>query len=883
MEGRLSFVPVRDHLAHIPGHARRDAPPRNGAAFASVTAVAVTWLLALTLAWLYVNLGPPAQRISIRWTPDVSVTDRIRIERELRLGEAVPGALRTWSYPLQGRSRDTIARLVSHPSVEDARLDRPTFRGPLGQAAMARRLGSLAETEWLPLASLALALVGFSVLWLRWRDVRAITGFAVTSVLAWWDAGGRRDRMASVGRAEFCYGLALGLLFLAPLLAYGPVDDEEGALGIFAGQVHYRALLHGRWLFWLNNLGFGTPLPIGQRLDFHPVFALAGLLSLRATLSVLWVVHVAAMVVYFLRLAAMSGIGPRLRIALLACYLFSAVSICLFYNTDWVSHIVAWTMYPIVVFYVRQAVTSEASTNFWLASTRLALLLGVWVLNSHPGYIAPLAIVLAIYTLVLAPIRGPVYGSLLVALVLCALASAERLYFFASELRMFPASALRDIGAGFTPGDYATAALVPLVPIRIDEGLPFLALRLPFLGLVLALAVVASLFRSSFLQPRDRHTRAAAVACVAAAILSLVPAPLLSRLVVVSGGWTFRDPMVFFGLLAGGVALQRGLESQTLWRRMSVWTLIVVQLWQQSVVVDTGLRTYFRELHLEFYQHQGRTDGLAGLLVQHASTSGPRLYLSEHVQSFMRGSLSAYGIHFVTDLVFLGVNPINAWFKGISMDRLYPSPWLMHGRITGERDAIENGTLLDVLGVNMVLTTEAEGPVPPGLVVIDRMPLPTFRREDSLVLLANPDAWPSAVLVSTDVRAMTLGRRASCSHDRALCGDFTTFAGARLPDRVSLTGTDGRYTARFTPARQERVLFVSATYRPEWEARSPAGSLQVIPVADAFLGVNVPAGVEVVYVAFVPRVRILLTWLSGVTLTCLLVAFGVAWRRRKVQ
>lgn len=286
---------------------------------------------------------------------------------------------------------------------------------------------------------------------------------------------------------------------------------------------------------------------------------------------------------------------------------------------------------------------------------------------------------------------------------------------------------------------------------------------------------------------------------------------------------------------------------------------------------------------MEFYRHQGRADGLAGLLVRHANTFGPRLYLSERVQSLMRERLSSYGIHSGTDLVFLGLSPINAWFKGVSMDGLYPSVSLMHGYIGGERDVIENGTLLDVLGVNMVLTTEAEGPVPPGLVIIDRMPVTTFGTENSLVLLANPDAWPSAVLVSTDVRTMPLDRRTTCSHDRALCRDFTAFAGARLPDRVSLTVTDGRYTARFTPADHERVLFVSAMYRPEWEARSPIGALRVIPVADAFLGVTVPAGVEAVDLAFVPRVRIALTWLSGVTLTCLLIAFCVVWRRTRVR
>ena len=115
----------------------------------------------------------------------------------------------------------------------------------------------------------------------------------------------------------------LGLAVLAPLLLCGPSDDEEVGLGVFSSQVFYRALFAGHWNFWSNDLGFGTPMPIGQRLDFHPAFALASLVSVWTALCALWIVQVAAMVVYLLRLEVASGIRPPLRTILLACYLFS--------------------------------------------------------------------------------------------------------------------------------------------------------------------------------------------------------------------------------------------------------------------------------------------------------------------------------------------------------------------------------------------------------------------------------------------------------------------------------------------------------------------------------------------------------------------------------
>jgi len=55
---------------------------------------------------------------------------------------------------------------------------------------------------------------------------------------------------------------------------------------IMPNQVFYRALFRGQWLYWLNNLGFGSPMPLGDPLMFHPVFGpLAAFTSLRVTLS----------------------------------------------------------------------------------------------------------------------------------------------------------------------------------------------------------------------------------------------------------------------------------------------------------------------------------------------------------------------------------------------------------------------------------------------------------------------------------------------------------------------------------------------------------------------------------------------------------------------
>jgi uncharacterized membrane protein YfhO len=85
------------------------------------------------------------------------------------------------------------------------------------------------------------------------------------------------------------------------------------------------------------------------------------------------------------------------------------------------------------------------------------------------------------------------------------------------------------------------------------------------------------------------------------------------------------------------------------------------------------------------------------------------------------------------------------------------------------------------------------------------------------------------------------------------------------------------------PADRDRLLFLSAYYRPEWEAASPTGPLPIHPVAGAFLGVTVPPGVTDVTVRYVPRTLVLLTWVSSLTFAGLIVVFCVLWRRQRRQ
>lgn len=84
-----------------------------------------------------------------------SDADRVGIEQQLRLGAGELLEGRTWLYRLQDRSRENLARLVSHPLVEDTHhIDRSALRMQLDEPSLPAWLRRLIETGRLPRASL---------------------------------------------------------------------------------------------------------------------------------------------------------------------------------------------------------------------------------------------------------------------------------------------------------------------------------------------------------------------------------------------------------------------------------------------------------------------------------------------------------------------------------------------------------------------------------------------------------------------------------------------------------------------------------------------------------------------------------------------------------
>jgi hypothetical protein len=362
--------------------------------------------------------------------------------------------------------------------------------------------------------------------------------------------------------------------------------------------------------FWLNDLGFGAPMPLGDPLMFHPVFGpLVAFTSLRVTLSAVWLVHVVAMVVYFLRLAAAMGIRqPWLRAATRGLLRHVSAVALYFYDSDWIQMAITWTLYRSSCFI--------CARRYW---ARRASISGERRCGSDycsafdPTHTldTPLLIpVLAVYVIVAAPLDRRVY---LPERRRGALPRSRR---FASSLccggTAFPASASA-VRSGTAIHSYGSAFLAPLVQFG---G------RSPFIGFGVGAAALGSV--AWLPRIRDSHVRGCVAAFVASVAFNVTSGDLWNRILPAVGPWLFRDPMVFFGLLAGGSVLQTMLRTPRPAFRYGAVMLLLLQILQQAYVLPWPTPWSVRRGNLMFYRYQGHPFGLGRVLVDEAKR-GPRV------------------------------------------------------------------------------------------------------------------------------------------------------------------------------------------------------------------------------------------------------------------
>lgn len=93
----------------------------------SIGAWAVLALSVSVLAY-YVRPERQAQRVNVRWSPEVDDSQRATLEARFHLVQGEFSETRTWSYQIADTTSTNVERLVTHPSVEDTHgIDRDSY------------------------------------------------------------------------------------------------------------------------------------------------------------------------------------------------------------------------------------------------------------------------------------------------------------------------------------------------------------------------------------------------------------------------------------------------------------------------------------------------------------------------------------------------------------------------------------------------------------------------------------------------------------------------------------------------------------------------------------------------------------------------------------
>lgn len=691
---------------------------------------------------------------------------------------------------------------------------------------------------------------------------------------------GRLQAILSSRVSAFLLPVLLTLLFLGSIIQYGPIDQEEYGNTIISALLNSLSLREGSWLLWSDALGFGTPMPIGHDSTLHPLFWAWPTLPLSLLMPLYWCLHLSLAAFFFSRLLAFFGIRGFLHAVALTTYVFSFPNLAYVYRNDWPSLFFNWAMLPLIFYYALLLVREHHLTKPVLGVIRLGLLGGLCLAKAHFGHLAVLVTVAGVVIVLIALKQPRAFLHLAASLFIAALIGAGNMSFVLSEAQLFPDEMSRAAHGGYHINQYLAAFIQPFTlswihhPNLLGDSTRLPAFGAPFMivSVLGALTVCVGWMRRS-----QSNIVMLALACgffLSALVSCLGPEHLFS---IPSGTWQFRDPLIFSGILLAAGYLGKARLPASLVR-----SIVILQL---AIVVTAAIPPMLHLSKRDVYSYSAdQASPIVADIVEAARGWGKRIYLGPSAERSMNGKFTSYPSEFALH----GLAPINGWFKGVSVDSLYPSRSLMHGQIRGHKAVASNGSLLNFLGIELVLLVRTDGlpmSIAPNLVEI----WSKTKEGIDLRLYYNREVWPRAVLMDKKAAVPTpLPRWDGCELSGLLCSDVRSLVKYRMPGNAIVTGKDGRMHVAFTPSRQEQLIVFSTLYRSDWVAYSADAELTVVKIAGALLGVRVPPGVDELEIEYRQQPRLLLRTLGGLTaggcvLLLLLICTLNWWQRRTTR
>ena len=695
-----------------------------------------------------------------------------------------------------------------------------------------------------------------------------------------------------------CFSIIISALFLGVLLLYGPINTETYSTEITSGLIRIRHFFSGQLLTWYDGRGFGTPFPTIQSPDTHPLFLLSKFFPFRITLSLIWVFHLTIGCFFFSKICRLLNLEIRTSLICAFCYVFSMPTILgtTFYNFTTV--FIAWSMYPVIIFFVFKLFIN-AKNNLNYSIFLLPILLAFTFINSLPSVSSHFLITIAIGVFF-----GAIYvrdilliRNFIIVLILASLLASPNVFYIANELSFFPTEVVGShaqqptnikviLGSNFSPlnlsnlYDFIMKDKAFSFQGIFDNGIENMLLhnpKKPFLGgvfLILALCtIVITIFSSIKINARNDYAPRIIICTglVIGIIGSILPSssPFFFDLISPE---SFSHEMIFFGILSAGIAINyfsRGWFKN--FKRLQQ-SILAFQTFQ--VLGYTSFIVFFYPgnpyiTHANFFEAPRSGDALYEWLLENKNLYGDRILLSPEIESdlFAETALlkhekfySIPGINLHTD-----INVVNDMFKGISMDRIQPPFIYTHGHINSNYDLMNNRDLLHFLGINWIVLKDSElkninNTIENGEFIFSW-------KDERWVIQHLEKSWDKVFALSKQVSELDPTYRADCGNTKALCLNISPFLDFQKNIPISVEKSNGFREINFDPQNENFILGLSTMYRPEWTAVTNNGEeLNVKPILNAFIGIEIPAGVSSVSLNFYPKTRIGLTYLSIIVL-----------------
>jgi len=795
-------------------------------------AIAV-YMVAGLLVWVHLTMGPPAQRVHIRWAPAVSDAERGRAEREHGLVDGAPFEGRTRQYFVRRRSRDEIQQLVTDPRVEDTyHIDRTRFRVQLDRPDLPSRARAWLETDRFGQLSLALALIAALITWwarrswaVKLQALRTFTYRHATSI---------EEQAASTSpasRRPHAWAVVLAVVWaviVIPYVAVGPPDFEEYFTGVASTQVAMKAIVHGAWPFWSLDFGLGAPQPLRYHFIFHPLAPLCLAADCHAVLRSIASIHLLVGAIFMTLLAARFAPSRLLATAAGLTYLMSSSVVQPMLLDDWPLTAMHDSALPVMLY----AVFAIGDTSDWRHAFLWSLVLGgVAGLTFSMTFPVLALIVIAIVALTMLGLRQRLPW-LALAAVITVLMSAAKVHDIYTELIRTPAGLGRTDHDDYTLVQHLWSVFLRPLPLVSEEIWRSVFFGPPFAAAATVAAVVL----------HDRTTRPIRVGLLLGVVGLLLPPAWLFK--INTAQWIYRTEVNIFGILLAVHAIYRWTDShERVVRRALVvvtqlcWAAIAVApVWYSIAAVSVGLARPNRNILI--------SPGIAEEIAARSHVAPGRVIFAPEANDALRLPLFNTAGLAPNELPVLGVPTVSAPLFGITTDALYPQSGTLEGDVKATAGAIRSRALLNALGIRYVVAY-GHDEVADGVHEVQAW-------TNGLRLYQNDEAWPEAFFVDS-LRNDRIPRLRGCGNDRFLCSDFSQFDLYRRAEPLQITRRYDGFRLTFPPTDSRRYVLVAQWYYPEWMVTE--GRASIHRAAEQLIGVEVAPGERSVTIQYRPYLR----------------------------